>query len=302
MFYKLLAVPVLAFSAFASDPALLQYLPPDAVAVTGIDVEKTKNSPFGRFIVTQISEDHRAFSELQAATGFDPRRDVRSVIVAAAPGDNNAVFVARGTFDQSRIISAARAEGASIFVHEGLNVIAGKEGHGDSWLAFVDSTTVVGGRAERVRAALAQAKTAVKQPFRDEAIALGNRYDAWVVTTDPATGFMKSIPGNQNGDTLRSVQHASGGVTFGVNVVIDATATTRSDRDATALHDVARFLTGMIQSKAENEGAGQAASLLSSIKLRTNGNKVEFSVTVSESELENLIDSSRRRTKHIARN
>lgn len=295
----LIAVLTFGLSLSAAETDLWQYLPLDATAVSGIDVERTKNSPFGRYLLDQIADDGRGLESLKNATGFDPRRDLRMVIAAAVPGRDQALFVARGSFDQARILETARHEKAAVFVYEGMNVIAAKDGA--HWIAFVDSTAVIAGPAERVRAAIAQAKNPPSAPYLARAQNLASSYDAWVVSTDPAGGILKGIPANRNGDMLRSIRHASGGVKFGIKVEIDAVATARSDRDATALHDAIRLIAGMVRVQSEERGNSAVTTLLDSMRLSASGDRVALSMSLPESELEKLIDASRQRTRRIAK-
>lgn len=296
---KHFAVITLAISVFAADHDLWKYLPADSTAVSGIDIERTKNSPFGRYLMDQIADDERSLNELKNATGFDPRRDLQTLIVAAGQERKQTLFAARGSFDQTRILEAARNRNASVFVYEGLNVIATKDS--TEWVAFLNSTSVIGGPAERVRAAIAQVTNPPSPSFITKARSLAASYDAWVVSTDPAGGILKGIPSNQNGDLLRSIRHASGGVKFGINVEIDANATARSDRDATALHDAIRFIAGMIRTQSEQKGVQAVNTLLDSMRLATNGDQVSLHVSLPESELEKLIDTNRQRTRRVAR-
>jgi hypothetical protein len=294
-----LAVLTIGLSISAAEPDLWRYLPTDATAVSGIDVERTKNSPFGRYLLDQIADDGRDLESLKNATGFDPRRDLRTVIAAALPGRNQALFLARGSFDQTRILDTARREKATVSVHEGMNVIASQD---DShWIAFVDSTSVIAGPANRVRAAIAQAKNPASSPYLAQAQNLAASFDAWVVSTDPAGGLLKGIPANRNGDMLRSIRQASGGVRFGIKVEIDAIATARSDRDATALHDAIRFIAGMVRVQSEEHGASAVTTLLDSMRLSASGDRVSLYMSLPESELEKLIDASRQRTRRIAK-
>lgn len=295
---KLFGVFALSVAVFAADQDLWKYLPIDATAVSGIDVERTKNSPFGRYLMEQIAVDGRGLAELQQATGFDPRRDLRTVVVAAGPNRNQSLFVVRGSFDQARILETARHEKAAVLVYEGLNVVAKDETH---WIAFIDSTSAIGGSAEYVRTAIAQAKKPPVQPYLAKAQTLSSRYDAWVVSSDPAGGILKGIPANQNGDMLRSIRQASGGVRFGVNVEIEATATARSDRDATALHDAIRFVAGMVRIKSEEQGVQAVNTLLDSMRLSASGDQVSLSLTLPEAEIEKLIDTTRQRKQRMAR-
>lgn len=283
--------------AFATDNGLWKYLPPDATAISGIDVERTKNSPFGRYLLSQIADDEPALNNLRKATGFDPRRDLQSLIVAALPDHNSAVFLAHGVFDQAKILSTARSESASIIVFEGANVIVPKdETH---WIAFLDSTLVLAGPAERIRAAIARAKSSVAPAGRlVKAQSLAATYDAWVVSSDPAGGLLKGIPANQNGDMLRSIRQAAGGVKFGVHIEIDAHATARSARDATALHDAIRFIAGMIRLNSSDPQSQPVTTLLDSMRLVASGDQVSLHLQLPESEIEKWIDS--RRARRIA--
>lgn len=292
------AFTLAATLACAADNGLWKYLPPDATAVSGIDVERTKNSPFGRYLISQIADEEPALNNLRKATGFDPRRDLHFLIVAAVPDHQAAVFVARGAFDQARLLNLARNESASVIVFEGFNVIVSKdESH---WIAFLDSTLVLGGPAERVRAAIARAGTSVAHGYLPKAQSLAAAYDAWVVSTDPAGGLLKGIPANQNGDMLRSIRQAAGGVKFGIQVEIDANATARSARDAAALHDAIRFIAGMIRVNASDPQPQAITTLLDSMRLAVNGDQLSLHLQLPESELEKLIDSSRR-TRRAAR-
>jgi hypothetical protein len=293
---RLFAAFAVSLAACAAGHDLWKYLPPDATAVSGVDVERTKNSPFGRYLMEQVAQEERGFGELQAATGFDPRRDLRTVIVAALPGRNQALLAARGAFDQARILEAARREKGAVLVHEGLNVVASKDG--EHWMAFPDATSVLAGPAELVRAAIAQAKNPPPRSYLAKAQSLDASYDAWVVSSDPAGGLLKGIPANQNGDLLRSIRQAAGGVKFGIHIEIDANATARSDRDATALHDAIRFIAGMIRVKSEEQGA--VSTLLDSMRLSTTGDQVAISLRLPEAEIEKLIDTTRSRTRRVA--
>lgn len=297
-FQLALASAFLAISSFAADPTLVKLLPTDAVAVGGINVEQGKNSPFGQYLLDRIAEDKQPFEKLITTTGFDPRRDLREVVFASTNGSRGGFFAARGLFDQSRILTAARSDGNQVIVYQGLNVIAGKRPESDGWIAFLDSSTVIGGKVDSVKAAIAQRSTNASQPYLAAIQTLSNKYDAWMYSLQPVNSFpAHQLPNNQNTQVLRSITQAQGGVKFGANVLIDGQAIARSDKDATALQDVIRFLAGMVQLNSDKPNAAQLATLLDSLQVKTNADTVSVSLSIPESDLEKVIETGKQRRR-----
>ena len=105
-----------------------------------------------------------------------------------------------------------------------------------------------------------------------------------------------------------SLGHPKVGLFFGVGLLlgllnalgvqrsvasITADAVTRSDKDAQALADVLRFLSGMLQTnKSTNPTAAQLSALLSSLVLTTNANVLHLSLTVPEAQLEGFLTAA----------
>src|ERR1700758_1458318 len=68
---------------FAADPLLLNLVSPDAKVVAGVNVEQAKGTQFGQYVLNQMQTGDAHLQELVALTGFDPRRDVRELLVAS---------------------------------------------------------------------------------------------------------------------------------------------------------------------------------------------------------------------------
>src|SRR5947208_16310506 len=107
------------FTAFsgvlsAADPMLLNLLMPGAKIVAGINVDQAKGTQFGQYILNQMQTADAHMQELVALTGFDPRRDVRELLVATngAPDGKTGLALARGNFDAARITNLATQHGA----------------------------------------------------------------------------------------------------------------------------------------------------------------------------------------------
>src|SRR5689334_5863054 len=106
---------VLPATAAAVDQQLLSLVMPDAKVLAGANVEQARNSLFGQYVLTTLQPDDKGLQDFAALTGFDPRRDVREVLVASngVPGSKTGLALARGTFDPGRIAAAATAHGGS---------------------------------------------------------------------------------------------------------------------------------------------------------------------------------------------
>jgi len=74
-----------AVCSFAAvDSGLLALVPQNSQFVAGINVAASRDSDFGRYLSTRFSTDMRGFEELTAATGFDPRSDLQSLLFAGS--------------------------------------------------------------------------------------------------------------------------------------------------------------------------------------------------------------------------
>jgi hypothetical protein len=304
MLTRRLAIFALSAAAtFAADASLLKLLPPDAHVVMGLDVEQGKNSPFGRYLLSQMQSDDEGITKLVNLTGFDPRRDLREIVFASrgtgVQGSKDGLFAARGAFNVAKIIAAANSEGGQALVYQGFNVVAGRNGDTDGWIAFLDSTLAVGGVQEEVKAAIARRTSGTANA---NIATLGRTYDAWMYTVEPAA-LGRAVPAGQanSAELFKAVQSAQGGVKLGNTITVTGEAIARSDKDATALHDVIKFVAGMIQLKSTEANATEVASLLDSMKLSTSGTKLNLTVSIPQSQLEQFIERSRRSTRKTAR-
>jgi hypothetical protein len=190
-----------------------------------------------------------------SATGFDPRRDLTELLVASNDPNGKAQrrWIAKGRFDVSRIQEFARGEG-QFTTYAGATVLTGKGNDSHGWMAIADSSTALAGDADSVRAALDRRQSAAigLDPKLIAKIAdLSNKYDAWMVSSSLArlADDMRdpNLGGAMKGNLMGSMENVMGGVRFGANVEVMAEAQMRSEKDATALVDVVKFLSGMMQ-------------------------------------------------------
>jgi hypothetical protein len=313
------AALVMALSASAAvDPALLNLVMPDAKVVSGIDVEASRSSAFGKYVLSQMHGDDERFRKFIADTGFDPRRDLAE-IVAATVGDTkdrNFLIVGRGVFNPGRISAAARAAGARFDSYRDVELILHSETHVAGGLAFLDASTAVLGHVDSVKAAIdryRQPGALLPPEVAARITQLSTENDAWFLTTGPLTDFFAgkladpNLQGAMQGNLLQAVLHANGGIKFGADTIrISGEALTRSDKDAMALADVIRFIAGLVQlNKDSSPEAQKVASLLDTLNLTTDAATLRLTLSIPEVIVEKLFVPQKRaprtaRTKKTA--
>jgi hypothetical protein len=306
----ILALQATAFAA--ADPGLLRLVMPDAKVIAGLEVQQTKNSLFGQYVLSHMQVEDAGFKKFIAQTGFDPRRDVTEIVMASnweqSTPQSRWLVAARGTFNLPQITAAAKANGGTITDFQGIGILTySEEAKPDveSGIAFFDSSNAVMGDLASVKAAIQrkQSNAAPAGELLAKVRDLSAKNDFWFVTTVPISEFAGAMPntnlsGAMKGDLLAAIHQASGGIRFGDTVTISGEAITRSNKDAQALVDVFRFLAGLIQlNSQDNKVAGQVSTLLDTMDLKTSGNVMTMSVAIPEHQLEQLLNTMRQESR-----
>ena len=293
----------------AADPALLNLVPADAKVAMGANLSQFLASPLAKFALSQIQASDPRLQQFIQATGFDPMRDLQEALIAS-PGvqkESRGVALLKGTFDPGRLAAFAEKSGAVLQTYRGVQVMTGKQ-KTDGWFAFLDNATAVAGDAQSVRAVIDR-RGSVSQfdpRLRARIDTASATYDFWVVSIAPPSELAGNVPQEQlnwvmQGDVMKGVLETSGGIKFGPEILIAGEALTRSDKDATALTDVARFFIGLAQMSAQKDPkAASAMAFLQKLQLTTEGSVARLSLTVSESDLENFIKQAQAAAKQQA--
>jgi hypothetical protein len=282
----------------AVDSQLLNLVMPDAKVLAGVNVAQAKSSPFGQYVLSQMTTNTDV-QQLFTLTGFDPRRDVNELLLAstAAPGNHAGLATATGTFDVNSIVSFATSKGAKTETFGGVTILEDPgQTHG---VAFLSGSLVAAGDIASVKAAIGR----VAQPSILPAAVvtqvnqLSAADDAWALTTVPPASLTPgatapTVPGLGNGlqNSLGSVQSVSGGVKFGATVSFTAQAQTDTAQNATALAGVVQFLANMAQMQAASQNP-QAAAALQSLTATASGTTVTVNLSVPEDQFQQLVRS-----------
>jgi hypothetical protein len=303
-----LGLAVFAAILPGADQALLGLVPAGAQMVSGLDVDRARDSAFGQKILNEMKQEDAGFQKMVEQTGFDPRRDLRSVVMAASgkPGPGNSLVVARGTFDISKIASLAGTQGAQSNVYRGIQVWTPKQTTkpSEGSFALLDPTLAVFGGDAMVKAAIdAKLSGAQKLPAALAAkIAEWSVMDAWFVSTASLGEMGVGKPGQNEilpgGLAIEAIREAAAGVRFSANVDISGDILTRSPQDATALADVMRFLANMIRLNAGKPGAGGAIAVADTLQVSVAGASTKFTLTVPSAALDEMFSN---RGKRVAK-
>jgi hypothetical protein len=288
----------------AADAELLKLIAPDARMVAGVNVAKSKATPFGRFLVAQIKEGDKDFQDFVALTQFDPRRDVSQILIAA-PGtgvEKGGVVIVSGTFNVSAISGLIQSKGGAVDTYGGAQLLVGGQSrhNANGAVAFIGTSIAVAGEVESVKAAIdrRQRASSVDRNLLGKITDLDSRYDAWAISLVPVGEMAARVPnpnvsGAMKGNALQSIQQVSGGLSFGDMVTVTAEAVTRSDKDASALADVIRFLASLLQMNRQAAQAGALAAALDNMKLEADGVVTRLTMEIPAGDLEKLIQSQR---------
>ena len=100
------------------------------------------------------------------------------------------------------------------------------------------------------------------------------------------------------GNVMQAIDSVVAGARFGPNVELAGEATTKTEKDASALVDVVRFLASMVGSN--KDAKTPFVQMVESLQLTSSGKNVKFSISAPEDEIEKLVRPKRNlRTKKV---
>lgn len=307
----LLAAP--ASVAFASvDQGLLALVPADSKFISGVDVDRAKRSELWQYLAAKANSENKEFADFVQQTGFDPRRDLQQIILAAAgtnidQANTRGAVLARGNFDRDRLEASAKQKGFIAQNFQGVDLLIEKsQPKNGNAFAFLGDGIGVMGDVETVKQIIANrgGASALDASIQAKATKTAADNDVWFVSFVSGSEIASHLnpvgspeaqknQGWPQAQALQSVQQASGGIQFGDMVRVTFDAVTRSAKDATSLADVVRFFASMVQMERQKDPrADMAAAAFDNMELATNGDSVHMSIAFPEKGLEKLVDSA----------
>jgi hypothetical protein len=307
----------LTVSLPAADQQLVNMIMPDAKIVAGVNVDATRNSPFGSFLLAQIPASDTGLQQFITATGFNPQADLQEILVAttgapATPGapkdplatakSMRGLIMARGNFNLDKISALAKSDGKQIIqTYKDAMLISDPKDKTAAGMAFVGSNILVAGVIEDVKAAIDRREqaNALDPELTTKVNALSASEDMWAVSIapmsslNPGAAAPAAMQGAFGGDMFKKITESSGGIKFGTLIEMTTQLVALDEKNATALGDVLRFLVGMV---GMNVGPSKnmppiIMTILQSMDVKTLGNVVSVKMSAPEDQVEGLIKS-----------
>src|SRR5690242_15759428 len=264
------------------DPALAVLIPPDATMLAGLRMADIRATPLYKKMLA--GQRLARLDEFARQTGFDPRRDVRELLVASNGKDS--LVAARGTFNVHAF------EGMTRSPYKGFTLYTRDRGG----VALIDNSTAIAGTLVAVHAALdrrgsgdrsrpADLLARARQiPPENQVWSVANGFDNLLTGRIPESGNAANVS-----RILRSLENttAAADLRIGLNGFINGQC--RTDADAKNLGDAARGLVGLGRLSVP-EKQPELLRLWDGIKVDQQQRTIKITVAIPQDLLDRLID------------
>ncbi len=245
-YFALLSIVPSWKAAERVDNVLVQLVPPDSVSLFGARMQQLKATPLFRQLLAQqkLTELDRFTME----TGFDPRRDVRDLLIAWGNSTGSSVLLARGTFHLSPD-ALAKVKDAHRSQYRGYTIWS--SGSDEAGFCIMDPTLAIAGSVSSLRRSLDQYQSSHKTTaasLLERAYAVPAEEQIWAVSIGGADFLAEHFPalgGAANfSQILRGLENTSFQADLSKGFQGTVQGTCRTSADAKNLSDAARGLIG----------------------------------------------------------
>ena len=291
LFLAALSLGFVLFSfnaAAANVSSSLRYVPKDAFLVAGIDGDKVRTSALYKTLVDMAMKEkdvNKGLAEFKAATGFDPTKDVRSLVVALGssfPKDNdNFILIAEARISEAKVIAFMKKKNAKIQTvktRQGTHYLLGRRK--DGFLAFRGGHVLLGGKNMRAAVMAKQGPSAALS--RQLAPVKRNHI---FFAMEPTAEIKKEMAREQKDLGQLKAMSAGLDVVRGAKLNVNARF-----NNAAAASNVHKMLDqGMKEVAKSRQGKRMKADqLLRSVKLQKMGPSLRGSVSLSQKQVDDL--------------
>lgn len=293
-FPALAAFLLLSGSARAADEALLRLLPRAPMLVAGLDVQRARQSDFGRRILKEIVEEDTAFARLAQSGPFQITRDLREAMVGSAGlgEQTRSVLLLRGRFDTARTGQFLAEYSGSSSLHKDVLIWKGRDSQSPDAFAFLDGSLAVFGDESLVRQVIdrrAAGAASLDADTRERIREWSRRGDAWFISRAPLDSMGREGGGlAPPGLVLDSIREMNLAVRFGEPVALEGDLTMRSAVEAKALSGLVQLMLPLLRLRAGQQDAGDMAKLVDSVRLNAEGDRLRFNAKLTEDQLRRL--------------
>jgi len=275
-----LCVPLAA--AERVDNVLAQMVPDNSVTLVGMRMEQLKSTPLFQKLIAQ--EKLPQLDDFARESGFDPRRDVRDLLLAN--NGKQTVLLARGTFHPT--LPAALKK---VNYHGFVIVSNGK----DAGFCLLDGTLAAAGPLPVLQAALDQYKSGNRNnasALISRARTIAENYQVWGVTAGIGNFLSDNMPPAAGavdfGRLFRSLQNTLFEADLRNGLKSIAEGYCASAQDAKALADATRGMVGMGRLNTP-ENQSDLLRLWDGIKVEQADKKVTLTTDIGQDLIDQLL-------------
>lgn len=307
------------------DRTLVALLPSNATTLVGVDLDRLKGTTLYRHIE---EESHRGpansqFDAFTAATGFDPRRDVRELLMAswidpASKNEPQFVAVARGDFNVEAIGREVRKEGkVTSEIYRGLEVFAPETGgkqprknapktpHEQGAFAFLDQKTAIAGTRAAVLAAIDRKAGGGPSLLDNSSLlaraqTISSSSQVWAVSQNPGDVVARAMPKSGSVETsnfariFASMQNSTFALDLMNGLDLRAVGLCKTSEDAKTLGDAARGFVAIGRLTASQKEP-ELMTLLDGVTVEERNAELNISVRVDLNTLDKLLEKKKSR-------
>jgi len=309
-----------ATAASGADPRLMNLVMPDASSLAGANVTNAEITPFGQYVLTQLTSTvNQQLQKFITTTGFDPRQDLSEILAASSGNVTNpsGLVLGLGNFPVAQITTAITATkgtqgtAPTVQTYNGATLITDGTGKTAYSIAFLGTTIAIIGDTASVKAAIDRSTGAnsITPALAVQVQALSTTEDAWAVTDSPMTSLIPELgasavgtPLPQLGQMFSGILGSSGGIKFGNTVVITGQALTNDAGTAKSLADVLQALVSIASmAGGQNSEMSSIAQLLQGLKVTADGTTINIALSIPETQLETILNSLKNQAKPAAK-
>jgi hypothetical protein len=219
-------------------------VPPGVTALVGAHMDQLTSSELYQKLTAQ--QKLPQLDQFARETGFDPRHDVREVLLVTVPGGT--VLLARGKFN----LKQDPAPGMKLLRHGQYTIHTSETGGTTAGYCILDSTLAAAGEVPAITAALDEWKSGAhkaSQPLLNSVAALSPLTPIWGVSTGFASFLAANLPRAGNGIDFSAIFRGIESTWFSASLTSGFQAgihcTTATEKDAINLRDTAKGLIGL---------------------------------------------------------
>lgn len=267
------------------DNVLAKLIPADSQALFGARMEQLRSAPLYTKLVGQ--QKLPQLDSFAGETGFDPRRDVRDLIVASSGRPNTGVLLARGTFHVADVKTLKKVQYKGYILN-----LTPKE---DAGFCIMDNTLAIAGPTASMKSALDHYLSVSKDASTDllnQARAVPQQFQVWSVSVGAADFLANNLPHEGNaanfGKIFRSMEntHFQADLSHGLNAT--AQGQCRTEADAKSLGDAVRGLIGFGRlSVPDNQP--ELLRLWDGLKVEQNQRTITISANIAQELIDKLV-------------